>query len=73
MVYEQERVFRLCDGFLCSMSAICDGAELLLLVLPLQYCNGSTNKLFCMCFLHYQEANEVFLSVWLCWMHLKGT
>ena len=29
MVYELERVFRVCDGFLCSMSATYDGAALL--------------------------------------------
>ena len=27
--------------------------------------SGSTNKLFCMCFLLRQEANEVILDVWL--------
>ena len=27
--------------------------------------SGSTNKLFCMCFLPLQEANEVILNVWL--------
>ena len=32
-----------------------------------QYCygSGSTNKLFCMCLLLCQEANEVILNVWL--------
>ena len=32
-----------------------------------QYCcgSGSTNKLFCKCFLLLQEANEVILNVWL--------
>ena len=32
-----------------------------------QYCcdSGSTNKLFCKCFLLWQEANEVILNVWL--------
>ena len=32
-----------------------------------QYCcgSGSTNKLFCICFLLYQEANEEILNVWL--------
>ena len=32
-----------------------------------QYCcgSGSINKLFCMCFLLLQEANEVILNVWL--------
>ena len=29
MVYELERVLRVCDGFLCSTSATCDGAVLL--------------------------------------------
>ena len=29
MVYELERMLRACDGFLCSMSATYDGAELL--------------------------------------------
>ena len=29
MVYELERVLRVCDGFLCSMSATYDGAVLL--------------------------------------------
>ena len=29
MVYELERVLRVCDGFFCSMSATCDGAVLL--------------------------------------------
>ena len=31
-----------------------------------QYCcgSGSTNMLFCRCFLHLQEANEVILNVW---------
>ena len=30
-----------------------------------QYCcgSGSTNKLFCVCFLHSQKANEVILNV----------
>ena len=34
-----------------------------------QYCcgSGSTNKLFCMCFLLWQEAKEVILNVWLYW------
>ena len=38
-----------------------------------QYCcdSGSTNKLFCMCCLHRQEANEVILDVWLSWMTLE--
>ena len=32
-----------------------------------QYCcdSGSTNKLFCKCFLLLPEANEVILNVWL--------
>ena len=30
MVYELERVFRVCNGFLCSMSVTYDGAVLLL-------------------------------------------
>ena len=32
-----------------------------------QYCcgSGTTNKLFCMCFLLWHEANEVILSIWL--------
>ena len=32
------------------------------------YCcgSGSTNKLFCRCFIIYQEASEVILNVWLC-------
>ena len=29
MVYELERVLRVCDGFICSMSATYDGAVLL--------------------------------------------
>ena len=31
-----------------------------------QYCcgSGSTNKLFCRCFILLQEANEVTLDVW---------
>ena len=29
MMYELERVLRVCDGFQCSMSATYDGAELL--------------------------------------------
>ena len=43
MVYELERVLRVCNGFLCSMSAN----------MMVQYCCGSsnTNKLFCRCFL----------------------
>ena len=28
------------------------------------YCSGSTNKLFCMCFLFWQEANELIFGVW---------
>ena len=53
MVYELERVLRVCNGFLCSMPVIYD----------VQYCgdSGSTNKLFCKCFLLCQEANEVIL------------
>ena len=43
MVYELVRVLRVCDGFFCSMSATYDSAVLL--------CSGSTNKLFCWCFL----------------------
>ena len=54
MVYELERVLRVCDGFFCSMSATYDDAVLLC---------GSTNKLFCMRFLLLQEANEVILNV----------
>ena len=36
------------------------------------YCRitGGPNKLFCMCFLHWQEANEEILCVWLYWMTL---
>ena len=39
-----------------------------------QYCcgSGSTNKLFCKCFLLLQEANEVILNVWLYYMTLEG-
>ena len=39
-----------------------------------QYCcdSGSTNKLFCKCFLPWQEANEVILNVWLYKMTLEG-
>ena len=29
IVYELERVLRVCDGFFCSMSATVDGAQLL--------------------------------------------
>ena len=37
------------------------------------YCDsGSTNKLFYMCFILRQEANEVILDVWLHWMILEG-
>ena len=43
MVYELERVLRLCDGF----SAACQRHMIV------QYCcdSGSTNKLFCKCFI----------------------
>ena len=27
--------------------------------------SGSTHKLFCRCFLHCQEANELILNAWL--------
>ena len=39
-----------------------------------QYCcgSGSTDKLFCRCFLLRQEANEVTLDVWLYYMTLEG-
>ena len=42
--------------------------------MTVQYCCGSggTKKLFCRCFLLYQEANKVILNVWLCWMNLEG-
>ena len=28
--------------------------------------SGSANKLFCMCLLPWQDANEVILNVWQC-------
>ena len=64
MVYELERVLRVCDGF----SAACQRHMMV------QHCcgSGSTNKLFCMCFLLYQDSNEVILNVWLCHMTLEG-
>ena len=34
--------------------------------------SGSTNKIFCKCFLLLQEANEVILNVWLYEMKLEG-
>ena len=34
--------------------------------------SGSTNKLFCKCFLLLQEDNEVILNVWLFWVTLDG-
>ena len=34
--------------------------------------SGSTNKLFCKCFLLLQEANEVILNMWSYWMTLDG-
>ena len=39
-----------------------------------QYCcgSGSTNELFCKCFLLFQEANKVILNVWLYEMTLEG-
>ena len=39
-----------------------------------QHCSesGSTNKLFCRCFLLWQEDNEVILNVWLFWMTMEG-
>ena len=52
MVHELEWVLRVCHGFFC-MSATYDGA----------YCCGITNKLFFMCFLLWQEANEVILNM----------
>ena len=40
-----------------------------------QYCcdSGSTNKLFCRCFLLRQESNEVISDVWLYYKTLKGS
>ena len=55
MVYELEWVFQVCDGFYCSTLVTYDGAVL--------FGSGSTNKLFCRCFLVWQEANEVILLV----------
>ena len=39
-----------------------------------QYCcgRGSTNKLFLMCFILRQEANEVILDVWIYFMTMEG-
>ena len=48
-VYELERVLWESDCF----SAACQRH------IMVQHCSGSTNKLFCMCFLILQEANEV--------------
>ena len=60
MVYVLERELRVCDGFLCSMSA----------TYVVQYCSGSgsTNKLFIMCFLLCQEAIEVIINVLMCYV-----
>ena len=63
MVYQLERVLRVRDDFFCSMSASCDDAVLM--------CGGK-NKLFCMCFLPWQQANEVILNMRLYWMSLEG-
>ena len=64
MVYEHEWVLQECDGFFAAWQRY----------MMVQYCcdSGSTNKLFCMCFLLWQEANEVILNVWLYYMTLEG-
>ena len=52
------------EGCGCAMAS-CAACQRHMMVL---YCcgSGSTNKLFCMCFLLSKEANEVILNVWLC-------
>ena len=55
-----------CCGCVIAISAACQRHMMVL------YCcgSGSTNKLFCMCFLLLQEANEVILNVWLYYITL---
>ena len=52
-----------CCGCAMAFSAACQRHMMV------QYCcgSGSTNKLFCKCFLLQHEANEVILNVWLCY------
>ena len=57
MVYEMERVLRVCNGFVCSMSVKYDGAILLW--------QWQHKQAIFKCFLLLQEANEVILNVWL--------
>ena len=65
MAYELERVLRVFDGFLCSMSATYDGASTVVAVV-------AQTSYFCMCFLLRQESNEIILYVWLYLMTLEG-
>ena len=62
MVYELERVCAMAFNAACQQHMM------------VQHCCGScsTNKLFCMCFLLWQEANEVILNMWLYKMTLEG-
>ena len=50
-----------CCGGVMAFSAAC------LRHMMVRYCygSGSTNKLFCKCFIISQEDNEVILNVWL--------
>ena len=61
MAHELERV---CDVF--SKACQCH--------MMARYCcdSGSTNKLFCMCFLLCQDANKVILDLWSYCMILEG-
>ena len=56
-----------CCGCAMAFSAACQRHTMV------QYCSGSgcTNKLYCRCFLHWQEANEVILCGYTRW-HWKA-
>ena len=57
-----------CCGCVVAFSAACHR------YMMVQYCcdSGSTNNLFCKCFLHWQKTNKVILNMWLYLMTLEG-
>ena len=65
MVYELERVLRVCNGFLCSMSVTYDGAVLLW-----QYCTITT----AVAVLHHHYSNTILNMVHVDWIgQMAGT
>ena len=56
----------------CGGAKAFSAAGQLFIMVRNSYGNVSTNRLFCRCFLLYEDSNEVISNVWLCWMTLEG-